>query len=96
MPRNEHQPNAGAARQFIVANEIRRRSIGLVRALFPIVRGNPALRRRAAVLKKVPGLLAVYRRLDNLSKPTDLSGLSPRAQRFYHDLKAPGGPGRAA
>jgi hypothetical protein len=96
MPSSGRQAIAGAARRFVVLTGIRRRSIGLVRAIFPFIRGNPALRRRAAVLKKVPGLLAVYRRLDVASTPTDISGLSPRAQRFYQDLKAPGDPGRVS
>jgi len=69
---------------------IRARSMAMARTLFSIVRGNPRLRRRAAVFKKVPGVLALYRRLNHASKPTGITNLSPRAQRIYQDLKAPG------
>ncbi len=71
------------------------RSIRLTLKLFPIVRGNQTLKRRASVLKKVPGILSIYRRLDDASKPSDISELSPQARRIYRDLKAPGKPGHA-
>ena len=80
---------------------IRTRSIGFALKVLSVVRGNPALRRSAGPFKKVPGILPLYRRLNRISKQAnapkqpDTSDLSPRAQRFFQDLKASGDTGQA-
>lgn len=71
----------------VVVAQAGRSAATLVGAL----RSKPSLRRRLALLRKVPGVMRLYRRLDRESESTrmqryELADLSPRAQRFYHAL----------
>ena len=83
--RNKGRRLASRARRAV-----KRRLRAIIRRAFPIVRGNPRLRHRAAVLRKVPGVSALYRRIDRASTPAGITDLSPRAQRIFRDLTAPG------